>query len=196
MVQEEAEMYKQKFNTMRNGKETSMMDDARHVMNRFPPRDGSENHDDNGHGSMGTSTTSFRTATSRPEFQKGVESVASMGSSLAQHAKTLVGSFACTGGNINHINNNNNNHINKNNNQERTGHGLVSERATEEWRGRRHAAAAAGRDATAATSYGGGTMPPGLEMSHSRMSTRTPTTTTTNTTTTPTSSTAPRHIDV
>jgi hypothetical protein len=151
-----------------------MMDDTtgRNANSRFPQSVNEELEDQDGLGSMGTST-SFRSAKSRPEFQKGVESVASMGSSLAQHAKTLVGSFACTG------------------NNERTGQVLVSERATEEWRGRRSAAAA--RDAATGTSNtSGGGMPPGLEMSSSRTSvTKSYRENDRTTTTLP-----PRHVDV
>lgn len=64
-------------------------------------------------------SSSFRSTTNRPEFKRATESVASMSSNLAAHAKTLVGSFACAG------------------NNERTGQVLSTERATEEWRGRR-----------------------------------------------------------
>lgn len=119
------------------------MEEARSAMAKFP-QNISENGDQDTLGSLGASA-SFRSAVNRPEVKKGVESVASMGSSLAHHAKTLVGSFACAG------------------NNERTGQVLVSERATEEWRGRRSAAAAAARDNTAPS----GQLPPGLEMSNS-----------------------------
>jgi hypothetical protein len=168
-AQEQAEIYKQKYMTVTNGKETSLMDDARNAVSGFSQ--GSEDQD--GFGSMGTST-SFRSTKSRPEFQRGVESVASMGSSLAQHAKTLVGSFACTG------------------NNERTGQVLVSERATEEWRGRRSAAAA--RDTAGTTANGSRDIPPGLEMSASA-STRSYRNNATRdaATTTPL---PPRHVDV
>jgi hypothetical protein len=165
MAHEQAELYKQKYMTVKDGKETSLMQDARNAMSRLPQRMNENFEDQDGLGSLGAST-SFRSAKSRPEFQKGVESVASMGSSLAQHAKTLVGSFACAG------------------NNERTGQVLVSERATEEWRGRRNAAAARGT----AASTNKPELPPGLEMSASA-STRSyregnPTTQ------------APRHVDV
>jgi hypothetical protein len=120
-AQEQADMYKRKYTTVKNGKETSLMEDARNAMSQnFPQKYNEQYEARDGLGSLGKST-SFRSA-NRPEFQKGVESVASMGSSLAQHAKTLVGSFACAG------------------NNERTGQVLVSERATEEWRDRRNAA--------------------------------------------------------
>lgn len=98
------------------------MEEARTMMSqRFAPNSAEEEGAPSSLGGQSKSA-SFRAAASRPEFQKGVESVASMGSNLAQHAKTLVGSFACAGSN------------------ERTGQVLVSERATEEWRGRRSAA--------------------------------------------------------
>ena len=119
------------------------MEEARSAMAKLPQ---TMNEDGDTLGSLGASA-SFRSAANRPEIKKGVESVASMGSSLAQHAKTLVGSFACAG------------------NNERTGQVLVSERATEEWRGRRNAANSAARDtATGATNT---QLPPGLEMSNS-----------------------------
>ncbi|KAL3909836.1 MAG: hypothetical protein SGARI_002401 [Bacillariaceae sp.] len=140
-AQEQADMYKQKYMTVKDGKETSLMEEARSAMAKFPQNIG-ENGDQDTLGSLGASA-SFRSAVNRPEVKKGVESVASMGSSLAHHAKTLVGSFACAG------------------NNERTGQVLVSERATEEWRGRRSAAAAAANTAP------NGQLPPGLEMSNS-----------------------------
>ena len=62
-------------------------------------------------------SSSVRSTTSRPEFKRATESVASMGSNLAAHAKTLVGSFACG--------------------TDRAGQVVSSERVTEEWRGRR-----------------------------------------------------------
>ncbi|KAG7363260.1 hypothetical protein IV203_026620 [Nitzschia inconspicua] len=161
MAQKQAESYKQKYLTAKDGKETSLMDDARNAMSKFPQRMKEEYESQDGLGSLGASG-SFRSAKTRPEFQKGVESVASMGSSLAHHAKTLVGSFACAG------------------NNERTGQVLVSERATEEWRGRRNAAAARGADATA--SFTKQDLPPGLEMSAS--------------TSTRSYREAPRHVDV
>jgi hypothetical protein len=173
-AQQQAEIYQQKYITIRNGKETSMMEDARNNISRFPPPRVNEGMgDQDGLGSMGISANAFRSAkSSRPEFQKGVESVASMGSSLAQHAKTLVGSFACAG------------------NNERTGQVLVSERATEEWRGRRSAAAA--RFATNTSN----SMPPGLEMSNSTSTRSYRENAAATTTTTTTKAVPPRHIDV
>lgn len=146
MAQEQTEVYKQKYMTVKDGKETSLMDEARDAMSRLPQRMNKDFESQDGLGSLGAASASFRSAKARPEFQKGVESVASMGSSLAQHAKTLVGSFACAG------------------NNERTGQVLVSERATEEWRGRRSAAAA--RDVTEVVAPKQ-ELPPGLEMSAS-----------------------------
>ncbi|KAL3907211.1 MAG: hypothetical protein SGILL_008963, partial [Bacillariaceae sp.] len=142
LAQEQADLYRQKFNTVKDGKEMSLMEEARSAMAKLPQ---TMNEDGDTLGSLGASA-SFRSAANRPEIKKGVESVASMGSSLAQHAKTLVGSFACAG------------------NNERTGQVLVSERATEEWRGRRNAANSAARDTAGAPNT---QLPPGLEMSNS-----------------------------
>merc|ERR1712238_555111 len=80
---------------------------------------GSQNNDSEYRPNSTVRSSSFRSTTSRPEFKRATESVASMSSNLAAHAKTLVGSFACAG------------------NNERTGQVLSSERATVEWRGRR-----------------------------------------------------------
>lgn len=122
-----------------------------------------------GAGRMG----SFRSTANRPEFQRSVESVASMGSNLAQHAKTLVGSFACAG------------------NNERTGQVLVSERATEEWRGRR--SAAAGRcDVTPKTQ----SAHKGLEISNSQSTTQTNSSHRSFRETTAGSAHVPRHMDL
>lgn len=81
----------------------------------------SQNNNDSGDFRSNSSvrSSSFRSTASRPEFKRATESVVSMSSNLAAHAKTLVGSFACAG------------------NNERTGQVLSSERATVEWRGRR-----------------------------------------------------------
>jgi hypothetical protein len=145
-AQEQADMYKRKYMTVKDGKETSLMEDARNAMSQsFPQKFNEQYEARDGLGSLGKST-SFRSV-NRPEFQKGVESVASMGSSLAQHAKTLVGSFACAG------------------NNERTGQVLVSERATEEWRDRRNAARGVQTSASASEQ-----LPQGLEMSNSNPS--------------------------
>lgn len=95
---------------------------------KFSQRSGFENDLDSGsHPGLAASSArsgSFRVPGGRPEFQKGVESVASMGSNLAHHAKSLVGSFACA------------------TNNERTGQAINGDLATEAWRGRRSAAAA------------------------------------------------------
>jgi hypothetical protein len=137
-AQEQADMYKRKYDTVKDGKETSLMEEARNAMSQnFPQKMQEQQGNFDGLGALGGS---IRSTANRPEFQKGVESVASMGSSLAHHAKTLVGSFACAG------------------NNERTGQVLVSERATEEWRDRRNAAAAQQQ------------LPNGLEMSDSNTS--------------------------
>lgn len=147
---EQTEIFKRKYLTVRDGKETSLLEDARNGMATLH-RSMNESGDQNTLGSLGASN-SLRSATNRPEFQKGVESVASMGSSLAQHAKTLVGSFACAGSN------------------ERTGQVLTSERAATEWRGRRTAAAAA--HSGIHPKGGTGQLPPGLEMSATSASIR------------------------
>jgi len=147
-AQEQADLYKRKYTTMKDGKETSLMEEARTAMsNKFPPKADEQYPGQDGLGSLRRSS-SFRSAGSRPEFQKGVESVASMGSSLAHHAKTLVGSFACAG------------------NNERTGQVLVSERVTEEWRDRRNAAHAVSISTTTTNER----LPRGLEMSGSNPS--------------------------
>lgn len=99
------------------------MEDARSMMSqKFMHQNQSNQNNESGEFRADASTvqsSSFRSATSRPEFKRATESVASMSSNLAAHAKTLVGSFACAG------------------NNERTGQVLSTERATEEWRGRR-----------------------------------------------------------
>ena len=113
-------MYKRKYKTLKDDKEVSLMDDARTMMSQTFSQSMSMN-DVNSDLREDADTTlrsaSFRSTTSRPEFKRATESVASMGSNLAAHAKTLVGSFAC--GN------------------DRAGQVVSSERATEEWRGRR-----------------------------------------------------------
>mmetsp|Transcript_5166 Transcript_5166/g.10684 ORF Transcript_5166/g.10684 Transcript_5166/m.10684 type:complete len:137 (-) Transcript_5166:262-672(-) len=96
--------------------------------------------------SIGRSST-FRSAAGRPEFKRASESVASMGSNLANHAKTLVGSFACG-------------------TNERAGQVLSTERATEEWRGRRNVANDGTSQPTPRQKH------PGLEMSRSAGSNR------------------------
>ena len=99
------------------------MEDARSMMSQnFMHQNQSNQNNESGEFGADASTvrsSSFRSATNRPEFKRATESVASMSSNLAAHAKTLVGSFACAG------------------NNERTGQVLSTERATEEWRGRR-----------------------------------------------------------
>ena len=99
------------------------MEDARSMMSqKFMHQNQSNQNNESGEFRADASTvrsSSFRSATSRPEFKRATESVVSMGGNLAAHAKTLVGSFACAG------------------NNERTGQVLSTERATEEWRGRR-----------------------------------------------------------
>jgi hypothetical protein len=184
-------MYKRKYMTIKDGKETSLMEEARSMMSQTFVHKTMEEESASalgGAGKMG----SFRSTANRPEFQRSVESVASMGSNLAQHAKTLVGSFACAG------------------NNERTGQVLVSERATEEWRGRR--SAAAGRDNNVVPPQQQktqiGSTHQGLEISNSQSTVggntptgNTPSYTQSNrsfreTTTTSSSAQPPRHVDV
>mmetsp|Transcript_16480 Transcript_16480/g.16471 ORF Transcript_16480/g.16471 Transcript_16480/m.16471 type:complete len:144 (+) Transcript_16480:108-539(+) len=96
------------------------MEDARGIMSqKFMHQNQSQNNDSEYRPNSTVRSSSFRSTTSRPEFKRATESVASMSSNLAAHAKTLVGSFACAG------------------NNERTGQVLSTERATEEWRDRR-----------------------------------------------------------
>jgi len=136
-AKEETELYRRKYNTVKDGKEMSLMEDARSMMSQKFSQSQDELRE-----SESMQSSSFRSATSRPEFKRATESVASMGSNLAAHAKTLVGSFACAG------------------NNERTGQVLSSERATEEWRGRRSIVTNQQQQRH-----------PGLEMSHSSSTT-------------------------
>ena len=121
-AKEKADAYKRKYDTIKDGKEASLMEDARSMMTKQFSQSLSMN-DSNGDlrqdADLGSS--SFRSATSRPEFKRAAGSVASMGTNLAAHAKTLVGSFACG-------------------NEKAAGQFVSSERATEEWRDRRSAA--------------------------------------------------------
>merc|ERR1711865_1343885 len=99
-----------------------MGEDARSTMSqKFMQQNQSQNNNDSGDFRSNSSvrSSSFRSTASRPEFKRATESVVSMSSNLAAHAKTLVGSFACAG------------------NNERAGQVLSTERATEEWRDRR-----------------------------------------------------------
>jgi len=122
-AREETEVFKRKYTNIKDGKEVSLMEDARSMMSqKFMHQNQSNQNNESGEFRADASTvqsSSFRSATSRPEFKRATESVVSMGGNLAAHAKTLVGSFACAG------------------NNERTGQVLSTERATEEWRGRR-----------------------------------------------------------
>jgi len=119
-TREECEIFKRKYTTIKNGKEVSSMEDARGMMSqKFMQQNQSQNNDSEYRANTTVRSSSFRSTTSRPEFKRATESVASMSSNLAAHAKTLVGSFACAG------------------NNERTGQVLSTERATEEWRDRR-----------------------------------------------------------
>lgn len=116
-------MYKRKYITLKDGKEVSLMEDARSMMSQKFSQSLSmkESADDlNQDAETSLRSSSFRSASSRPEFRRASESVASMSSNLAAHAKTLVGSFACAG--------------------DRAGQAVSSERATEEWRDRRSVA--------------------------------------------------------
>mmetsp|Transcript_1534 Transcript_1534/g.3396 ORF Transcript_1534/g.3396 Transcript_1534/m.3396 type:complete len:696 (+) Transcript_1534:188-2275(+) len=129
-AQEQADLYKRKYQTAKDGKETSLMEDARSMMSqvKLSSMSGHDSMDldSSGYPSLG-GNSSFRVPGGRPEesLKRGVESVASMGSNLAHHAKSLVGQFACTS------------------NNDRTGQVINSDHATEAWRDRRNAAAAA-----------------------------------------------------
>lgn len=121
------------------------MEDARSMMSQVKLSSlsghDSMDLDSSGYPSLGGNSlrsggTPFRVPGSRPEFQRGVESVASMGSNLAHHAKSLVGQFACTA------------------NNDRTGQVINADHATEAWRDRRAAASAqADSDAGGGRSY-------------------------------------------
>ena len=117
--QEQAEQYKRKYMAVKegNGSGASYLEEARNMSQRLSASD-----DD-------YTSNIPRSASKVP---RGVESVASLGSGLAHHARSLVGSFACSGIN------------------ERTGGVLASELAAErredgnrprygenEWRDRR-----------------------------------------------------------
>jgi hypothetical protein len=78
--QEQAEQYKRKYAGLKGG--AGLLDDARSMSQRLAP-------DDDIH--------STNAAFSRSTSRRGVESVASLGSGLAQQARSLVGSFACSG---------------------------------------------------------------------------------------------------
>mmetsp|Transcript_4124 Transcript_4124/g.8553 ORF Transcript_4124/g.8553 Transcript_4124/m.8553 type:complete len:712 (-) Transcript_4124:251-2386(-) len=120
-AKEEAELYKRKYNTVKDGKEVSLMEDARSMMSQRFSQSLSMNDSSNDlQNDADLKNSSFRSATSRPEFKRATESVASLGSNLAAHAKTLVGSFACA-------------------DENKAAQYVASERATEEWRGRRSA---------------------------------------------------------
>lgn len=123
---------------VKDGKEVSLMEDARSMMSQKFSQSLSMN--DSADAEQDTlRSASFRSTSSRPEFKRATESVASMGSNLAAHAKTLVGSFACGTNQTVHV-----------------------ERATEEWRDRRGALNTNGQLPTVALKQH-----PGLEMSHS-----------------------------
>jgi len=147
-AKEEAESFKRKYNTVKDNKEVSLMEDARSIMSQKFNQSGDSDSRDVESSTLRSS--SFRSTTSRPEFKRATESVASMGSNLAAHAKTLVGSFACAG------------------NNERTGQVLSSERATEEWRDRRNVA----NDHPQEPLTPHNQRHPGLEMSRSASSNR------------------------
>ena len=125
-AKEETMSYKRKYTTVKDGKEVSLMEDARTVMSQKFNQGLSINESSMDGTASSIRSSSFRaSATNRPEFKRAAESVTSMSSNLAAHAKTLVGSFACAGGNTNN---------------ERTTES--TDRATEEWRGRRNVVAA------------------------------------------------------
>lgn len=115
-AKEKADGFKRKYDTIKDGKEASLMEDAKSTLSQKFSQSLSMN---DSHSDLPQSS-SFRSTTSRPEFKRATESVASMGSNLAAHAKTLVGTFACG-------------------NEQAAGQNVLSsERVTEEWRGRRN----------------------------------------------------------
>jgi len=121
-AKEKADTYKRKYDTIKDGKEVSLMEDARSMMTKQFSQSLSMNDSNSDlRQDADLNSSSFRSATSRPEFKRAAGSVASMGTNLAAHAKTLVGSFACG-------------------NEKAAGQFVSSERATEEWRDRRSAA--------------------------------------------------------
>jgi hypothetical protein len=77
---EQAEQFKKKYMSLKDG--PGFLDDARNIAHRLAP-------DDDIHSAYAGS--------SRSTSRRGVESVASLGSGLAHHARSLVGSFTCAG---------------------------------------------------------------------------------------------------
>jgi hypothetical protein len=85
-TQEQAHSYKNKYLGLKDS--GSMMQDARVISQRLSSKANGHTEED----------TSFQTSSQGvPSFSRsrGVESVASLGSGLAQQARSLVGSFAC-----------------------------------------------------------------------------------------------------
>jgi hypothetical protein len=83
-AEEQAEQFKRKYSAAKDSGGSSIMEDSRTISQRLAARSVEED------GASGYG--SYR---GRDSVRRG-ESVASLGS-LAQHARTLVGSFACTG---------------------------------------------------------------------------------------------------
>jgi len=111
-AQEQAELYKQKYSKLRgDGSDVNLPDSnsLRSLANAAVHNNGFRKNaagNSNGNNVNTTSTTSDsftydfanNASTTRPPKQsRGVESVASLGNSMAQHARSLVGSFACSG---------------------------------------------------------------------------------------------------
>ena len=113
-AQDQADSYKKKYSVLKDG--GALMDDARAMSSGLSAGDLEDSR----------SSGVPRKGSGIDRARSGVESVASLGSGLANHARSLVGSFACSGIN------------------ERTGGILASELAAErredagnEWRDRR-----------------------------------------------------------
>ena len=94
-AQEEADTYKKKYLGVKDS--GSMMHEARMVSQRLAANMGAQS----GHHDESVSFQSGGTGDISGGYprSRGVESVASLGSGLAQQARTLVGSFACAGQN-------------------------------------------------------------------------------------------------
>jgi hypothetical protein len=81
---ERADTFKRKYLGVNNKDGVSLMEDARSMSHMGH---GSREEDEDGAHSRGSASRQPR----------GAESIASLGNSMAQHARSLVGSFACSG---------------------------------------------------------------------------------------------------
>lgn len=88
-AEENSEKYKQKYLNLKENKEAaSFMEEARNMSQRLVSGK-SEQEDEH--------SMSFMSQKSGGDRAKRAESIASLGSSMAHHARTLVGQFACAG---------------------------------------------------------------------------------------------------